>query len=132
MMGRTLKNRRGIKVAQRLLMWQLALMVLLAIAAFLLSGMKAGLSALLGGLVCIIPNAYFARKLFQYHGARAAKKIVNSFYKGEALKMLMTVALFALVFKFFTVLPLVFFVVYIVVQMVVWFAPLLVDNNERM
>ncbi len=26
----------------------------------------AALSALLGGLVCILPNAFFARKLFRY------------------------------------------------------------------
>jgi ATP synthase protein I len=129
-MGGTLKNQRGIKGARTLLGYQLSLTALLATIATLFLGTHAGLTAILGGLVSIVPNAYFARTLFRYHGAQAAKKIVNSFYKGEALKLFLSIALFALVFKFFNVVPLVFFGVYIVVQMVFWFAPLIFDNNE--
>ena len=129
MMGGTLKNQHGAKDAQRLIIWQLGLTVLLAVVATLLSGTMAGRSALLGGLVSVLPNAYFARKLFQHHGAHAARQIVNSFYKGEAAKLILSVVLFAMVFKCFKIIPLVFFVVYIVVQMVFWFAPLIVVNK---
>ena len=96
-----------------------------AAIVMLFSTMVAGVSAILGGLVSIVPTAYFARKLFRYQGAHAARQIINSFYKGEALKIALTIILFALVFKFFNIIPLVFFAVYIMAQMVFWFAPLI-------
>ena len=130
-MGGTVGNQQGLRGARRFLICQLSVTVLIAAIAIPLSGATAAISALLGGLVSIIPNAYFARKLFQYQGARAAKQIVNSFYIGEALKMGLTIALFILVFKLFHIIPLVFFSVFIVVQMVFWLAPLIFDNNRN-
>lgn len=121
-----MKNQRGLQGARRLLICQLSITVLFAAIALLLSSTTAAMSALLGGMVSIVPTAYFAIKLFRYQGARAARQIVNSFYKGEALKLILTIALFALVFKFFNIIPLVFFATYIVVQMMFWFAPLIV------
>lgn len=131
MMGETLKNRQGLQGARRLLLCQLGITMLCVIIAVLCAGTKAAMSALLGGMVSIIPSAYFASVLFRHQGAHAAKKIVSSFYKGEALKIMLSVTLFALVFKFFNVIPLVFFAVYIVAQMVFWFAPLIFDNKQN-
>ena len=42
-----------------------------------------------------------------------------------------SVALFALVFKYLNVNPLVFFVAYIAAQMVFWFAPLIIVNRPK-
>jgi ATP synthase protein I len=55
-------------------------------------------SLLLGGLICAVPNGYFAIKAFQYRGARAAFKIVRAFYVGEAIKISLMCAGFALAF----------------------------------
>ena len=126
-----MKIGQGAKGAKRLLMCQLSLTLLLAGVSALISGPMAGLSAILGGLVSIIPNAYFARTLFQYQGAQAARQIVNRFYKGEAMKLLLTVALFVMVFKWFSIVPLVFFLVFITVQMVFWFSPLIFNNRPK-
>jgi ATP synthase protein I len=90
---------------------------------------NAGLSALLGGLVYIIPNAYFASKLFKHQGARAAKQIVSSFYKGEALKIVLSIFLFTAVFVLFRITPLAFFISYITVLMTHWLAPLIIVNK---
>ncbi len=117
-----MKNQQGVL---RLLLGQLGVTVLIAVIARLIGDDRAAVSALVGGIVCILPNAYFAAKLFKHNGARAARQIVNGFYKGEALKLILSVALFALVFKYLNVNPLVFFVTYIAAQMVFWFAPLL-------
>lgn len=119
-----MKNQRGLQGAQRLLLCQLSITMLLATIAMLFSS-TAAVSAILGGLVSIVPTAYFATKLFRHQGAHAARQIINSFYKGEALKIVLTIVLFALVFKFFNIVPLVFFAVYIMAQMVFWFAPLI-------
>ena len=55
-------------------------------------------SLLLGGMICAVPNAYFSFKAFRYRGARAAQKIVRAFYLGEAVKILLMGAGFALSF----------------------------------
>lgn len=126
-----MKNRQGLQGAQRLIACQVVITILLATIAILLSGTLAMVSVLLGGLVSIVPNAYFARKMFQYQGAREAKQIVSSFYKGEAMKIVLSIALFAIVFKYFKIVPWMFFAVYITVQMVIWFAPLIFNNNRN-
>ena len=48
-----------------------------------------------GGLVSLLPSLLFAKLLFQHQGARKAKQIVHGFYVGEALKMGLTLLLFA-------------------------------------
>jgi len=123
------KNKPGLRNVRRLLLIQLGITVFVAVITFMLAGYTAACSAILGGLVSTLPNAFFARKLFQYHGAQAARQIVNGFYKGEAMKIALSVAMFALVFRFFVIIPLVFFAVYIGIQMVIWFAPLIFANQ---
>ncbi len=124
-----MKNQRGLHGAQRLFMCQSGLTLVLAVIAFIISGNKAAFSVILGGLLSIIPNMYFASVLFKHQGAQAAKQIVNGFYKGEAMKLLLTILLFALVFKYCSVIPLLFFTVYILVQAVLWLAPWLFNNH---
>lgn len=72
--------------------------VVAALGCFLVLDTIAAYSVLLGGLICTLPNGYFARKAFQYRGARYAPQIVKSFYVGEAGKLVMTAVMFALVF----------------------------------
>ena len=126
-----MKNQQGAQGAKRLLLCQLGWTLLISTLALLFVSRTAAISAGLGGLVSVVPNAYFARQLFQYQGARQARQIVNRFYKGEAIKLLLTVVLFAMVFKWATILPLVFFLVYITTQMVFWFSPLIFNNQNR-
>ncbi len=51
-----------------------------------------------GGLVAIIPQAYFAHLAFRRRGARNARAIARSSYAGEVGKFLLSVAGFAVVF----------------------------------
>ena len=51
-------------------------------------------------MICAVPNAYFTVKVFRYRGARAAQKIVRAFYQGEAIKILLMCAGFALTFVY--------------------------------
>lgn len=113
-------NKQGIV---RLWLVQLAITFLLTVIIALFFNTKAAVSALLGGLVCIIPNAYFAYKVFTYQGARSAKLIVNSFYKGEALKIIISGILFTAVFVLCRITALAFFASYILILMTQWFAP---------
>ncbi|MEX0739881.1 MAG: ATP synthase subunit I [Pseudohongiella sp.] len=55
-------------------------------------------SLLIGGLICLIPGTLFARRAFKYRGARSAGLIVKELYKGEAIKLVLMGAGFALSF----------------------------------
>ena len=73
--------------------------LLLPLCALLsLYDQTAGFSALLGGLLCLVPHAYFTVCAFRYTGARAAEQVVRDFYRGETGKYALTLAGFALVF----------------------------------
>lgn len=123
-----MKNQRDIWY---LLLIQLSVSVFMALIVWVVYDTTASQSILLGGLVCVVPNAYFARLLFRYKGARAAKQIVNSFYKAEALKLLLTIGLFVLVFKLVSIKPWLFFVGFIAAQMMFWFVPLMSNIKQK-
>ncbi len=75
----------------RVVLLQLATTVVAGLIAGLLGGVPALLSALLGGLCCVVPNGLFALRLF----ANAQKSEANpmSFFIGEFIKIALTVAL---------------------------------------
>ncbi|MCX4026789.1 F0F1 ATP synthase subunit I [Spartinivicinus marinus] len=109
----------------RVIIAQLIVTVCVA-CVLLLHSVVTAYSAFLGGLICLIPNAYLAKKAFQHSGARAAKQIAHSFYKGEAVKLGLTALLFALVFGFVEPLNVfALFGTFILVQTVNWFTALL-------
>ena len=85
------------------LLWQL--LVSLGLALFLLYfGTVEAYSALLGGLICVIPNAYLATRLLMKSGSGDSRVFLRAAFTGEAVKLLLTAGLFMLVFS--TVKPL--------------------------
>jgi ATP synthase protein I len=119
------RNQRNIQGVRRLLLIQLSVTLLGAVGCMVFLGATAGISVMLGGVVSMVPNAYFAKRLFRYQGAQAARKIVKSFYQGEALKIAIAIALFAFIFKFCTIIPWLFFAAYITAQLMLWFTPIM-------
>ena len=76
---------------------QLALLV--PLSALLLAVDKVvAYSVFSGGLIAIVPQAYFAVLAFRWRGARTASAIARSSYVGEVGKFLLSVVGFALVF----------------------------------
>lgn len=126
-----MKKNQAKQNINKLLIAQSILVILIALTVLLIKGKNDSISALLGGLVAILPSLLFARKLFRHSGARAAREIVKGFYIGEALKIVSSIALFAIVFIFYKVQPVVFFVTYIAVVMTHWFSPLIIDNQQN-
>ena len=51
-----------------------------------------------GGLVAVIPQAYFAHLAFRWRGAKSARAMARSSYAGEIGKFMLSVAGFAVVF----------------------------------
>ena len=76
----------------RVVLLQLATTVVAACVAGLLGGITAFLSALLGGICCVVPNGLFALRLFaNARGTGGANPM--SFFIGEFIKIALTVAL---------------------------------------
>lgn len=121
-------NKQGIV---RLWLTQLAVTAFFSALCAIFFSKNAATSAFLGGMVCIIPNAVFAIKVFQYQGALSAKQIVNSFYKGEAFKIIGSGFLFAAVFILCKITPLAFFTSYILILMTQWFAPWIISYKRQ-
>ena len=97
---------------------QLLALVLIAVMLLFVDSVIAK-SAMIGGLISVLPNAYFARLAFRHRGARAAQAVTRSFYRGEAGKFVLTAALFATVFG--SVKPLrveVLFAVFVVMTLI--------------
>lgn len=110
---------------------QLAVTLIASLAFGWLDGNQGFISAMLGGLVNIIPGIVFSVKLFKHKGAKHARKILNAFYVGEAYKLMLSAVLFAIVFANYKVNALAFFISFIVAQSIYWFAPVFVITKRK-
>ena len=84
----------------RVLLWQSAISVVVALIAVLIGGLPSGIAAVLAGLCCVIPNVcffaglFFAQKIFH-------KIIPATFFVIEFFKIAVSVLLLILVFWFY-------------------------------
>ena len=76
----------------RVVILQLVSTVVAGLIAGLLGGTPALLSALLGGLCCVVPNSLFALRLFA-NAQKAGNADPMAFFIGEFIKIALTIAL---------------------------------------
>jgi len=81
----------------RITLAQLAILVLLCLALLAADKVRAW-SVFSGGLIAILPQAYFAALAFRWRGAKSARAIARSAYVGQVGKFLLSLAGFAAVF----------------------------------
>lgn len=115
------------------LLWQVLVTLGLALV-FLFVGTVEAYSAILGGLICVIPNAYLAGRLLLKSGAGDSRVFLRAAFTGEAIKLLLTGALFALVFKYVKPLNvLVLFVGFITAITIQWLGLIFIgrDRTEK-
>lgn len=79
-------------------LWQAATVFIIAVIAAVAGGMHAAFSALLGGLACLVPNAWFAWRL-SIESRRPGGATMQGFFVGEFTKLAITVALLLTVGK---------------------------------
>jgi ATP synthase protein I len=121
----------GKTLIRRFMGIEILLLVVSSVFVVLIFGTFAGIWYSAGGLAGLIPEAIFAFLLFKNSGARAAKSIVQGFYFGETLKIITTVVILAVIFKYFTVQPLALLLGYIFIQIVHWLSPLILITKEK-
>lgn len=116
----------------RILLAQLGLSVVLAVLFWGTAGHTSGYSALLGGLTCVIPNAFLALRLAAPRRDPGAGALVRAAYAGELGKLALTVLMFGAVFAL--VEPLAagpFFAGFIAAQLATMAGLLMRDDNDR-
>lgn len=82
----------------RVALYQMCLLLPITGVAFLLDA-AVGLSALVGGVIQVVPHAWFTRQAFKYTGARKTHLVVRAMYQGETGKVVLTAALFVIAFS---------------------------------
>lgn len=105
----------------KLLYAQVLIAALVASGFLMIGGWKYAISPLIGSGVALLPNLYFAYKIYLARHSDA-KTILNVFYAGETAKLILTVALFSMVLQIPSVDFLTLLVGYVAVLSVFWFA----------
>lgn len=103
--------------AYRLVAIPIVAAVFLAFILFLVKGLNAGYSALLGCGIWALPNLYFAKKVLTDNIAQSAKQLAQLFYRAEITKLLLSGVLFVLVIKFLPINTLAVLGAYLVAQL---------------
>jgi ATP synthase protein I len=105
------------------LLVQACVSVVLATAFWVWMGEVAGMSALLGGMVAVVPNAFLAARLLKPSRDQSARAMMGAAWLGELGKLLLTALLFGVIFGFVRPLaPLAVFAGFIAAQLVVFAA----------
>ena len=82
----------------RVLLLQLGLSVVVAMLFWGLNGYVSGYSAMLGGLTCVIPNAFLALRLTVPRQDSGAGALMRAAYVGELGKVALTIIMFIMDF----------------------------------
>lgn len=105
---------------------------MLAVAGLaLIKGPVAAYSALIGGLLYLLPNLYFTwRVLFSKRPAETAQQVVMGVYAGEIGKMAFAVGLFSATFVLVNPLsPFSLFLTFILLQLSGWMLQVKLNNR---
>ncbi|MGD0961826.1 MAG: ATP synthase subunit I [Methylomonas sp.] len=94
---------------------------LVAAVSFWLGGWDYAYSPLIGSGIALLPNVIFAYKIYLARHLHA-QGVVNAFYTGETIKLILTAALFSIVLQKLSVNFLTLLLGYAAVISVFWFA----------
>ena len=124
-------TQEGRNLARNILFFQSLIVVFIALLFTVCSGKYSGLSALYGGMICLVSGTVFAFLAFRYAGASQNQLVVRSFNKGSKLKFLITIVMFAAIFRWPNLQPLPLFISYFVTLMVQWPIIIFLSRADR-
>ena len=111
-------------IVTKILKYQILVIFFVSLIFMLTVDLNSGFFSFLGGLIAFLPNLYFGwrlRKISQLE----TKKFINSFYRNETTKLLLTALFFVLVFRIPDIKLLPLLTCYISTLSVFWFALLM-------
>lgn len=102
-MGNTQTFQKARRAVFRLAGWQLALTVALTALAFVASGSETAMSVLVGGLIGMLAGIYQAQRLLRVDAGTHPEAFMRGLWVSEALKIVLTVAMFIAAIRLLTV-----------------------------
>ena len=99
-------------VVSKLSLIQLVFTLIVAGVTYGFWGRIFGVSALIGGLICVVSNLFFDGRLFVGKQTSDPKQILRQFYRSEALKLAFVFAMFTIVFTLLDIEFMLFIVAY--------------------
>lgn len=109
---------------------QLLTIVLITLGTLMMTTISIAQSFFLGGMSCVIPNWFFAKRFCRTTGAQNARNIVFDIYTAEFLKLLLTGLIFWLIFTFIPVTITPIFIGFISAQAMFWVSVLILKNGK--
>lgn len=92
-------------------------------------GASWALAGALGGLACLLPQTWFAWRVFRARPGDPPRVMLAAFFQGEMIKLALIVVILVAIFRAWPAVPLAPLVLtFIAVQAVHWFAPLLLER----
>ena len=113
---------KGRLLAIKVCVYQSLTVLFVSTCIFVIFDSFSALSALMGGLICILPSGVFALLAFRYSGASQNEQVVRSFSQGSKLKLVLTIILCVMAFKWWQLEPLPLFGAFIMATVAQWIA----------
>lgn len=110
---------RGAAIARAVCLVQLGILAVAALLAGGMWGRPQAIAAVYGGLVALIPTAWFAFRVFG-RKAQDPRQMLGAFYQGEIGKFALTALLFGLGAKLFAQQFLALLVTYVACLLAYW------------
>ena len=110
------------RAAMNLVLAQFAATLIIAVSFLIGSSAQACASALIGGGIGVAASLAMAMIMFRSGSGRDPKRILRGAYRGEAVKLALTVLLIVAALKFVELAVLPFFVAYSATFLVYWIA----------
>ena len=115
----------------RILVWQWLVIFCITAVLFVVKR-EVAFSAFLGGLVCVLPNMYFARQLFTKRRIAVAADLLRRVYVAEFIKLSLAIALLAIVLiNYKEVHPIALFITYFIAHSCMWAVPLFTQQAKN-
>lgn len=99
---------KGLKVGFKLITIQISVVCIAAFIGLVFKNVESMQSILVGGFSVILPNSLFAILLFSTAGASQLNITMRRFFRGAALKLVLSSILFALAMKSGFLIPFLF------------------------
>lgn len=117
------------RLVGRLVLAQGMVLAVAAATAGAVGGRDAALAGILGGLACLVPQTWFAWRVFRVGAGDPPHAMLAAFYQGEVVKLALVAIALVTIYRAWPQVPLAPLVLtFIAVQVVHWFAPLLLER----
>lgn len=111
---------KGQQLAKKVLIFQASMALFVTSLVAIFFGKNAAISALAGGIICVVPALVFAKTVFKYAGSRENQRVARSFSQGSKLKLILTIILFVAAYKWPDIQPIPLMVSYVVTLVAQW------------